>query len=355
MNNYNIKKADLEKNRTSIFSLFEKNKVTNTNSKFQWNYNNCPFGKALCYFVQDENTKEYIGSTSLFKRKFKVVEKNASGAVAGNLCVNQDQRLLLPALKLVKASQIYSAKEDIQFIYSFPNQNSFGISEGYTKIGEFSKFLKILKITDSIKRYLPFYPLFSPLFFVFNILIKLFSKETFLKKEKGLSVEFPEMFDNRFDSLWAKASEQFTIIGIRNSEFLNWRYVESPHTNYKIFCLVNKSQEILGYIVYSIEKDICSVADMLFLKTDNILDSLLLEFSRTMRKKGLGYIYISFFGDSKIKKKLEKYNFIFIKKYKRILKNIVESPFLLYCNDKTLGPVLFDEEYWHIFLGDSDI
>lgn len=355
MNNFNIKKADFEKNRNHIFSIFEKNKVRNSQSKFQWNYINCPAGKTLCYLVEDENSQEFIGSTSLFKRKFKVIDKNVTGAVAGNLCVNPDHRLLLPALKLVKASQVESAKEDIKFIYSFPNQNSVGISEGYSKIGEFNKFLKVLKITNSAKKYIPFYTIARPFLAVLNILIKIFSKETFYKNVKGLTIDMPESFDNRFDSLWEKASKQHTIIGIRTSDFLNWRYIEPPDKNYKIFCLVNKSNEIVGYIVYTIEKDICKIVDMLFLQNNNVLDSLLVQFSNTMRKKGLGYIYIVFFGDSKIKKIFEKFNFLFMKKFNNVFSKIIESPFLVYCSDKTLGPVLFDEEYWHIFLGDSDV
>jgi hypothetical protein len=74
----------------------------------------------------------------------------------------------------------------------------------------------------------------------------------------------PDLFDERFDILWKKASKQFNMNGERSSKFLNWRYKQSYLHDYKIFCILDDGKELVGYIVYSVEDSICFVSDMLF-------------------------------------------------------------------------------------------
>ena len=57
-------------------------------------------------------------------------------------------------------------------------------------------------------------------------------------------------FDSSFDSLWEKASVSFGIIIRRDSAYLNWRFVDQPCREYKIFKAFRKENgDPEGYIV----------------------------------------------------------------------------------------------------------
>lgn len=55
-------------------------------------------------------------------------------------------------------------------------------------------------------------------------------------------------FDNRFNTLWEKASRAHKIISMRNAEYLNWRYFKEPGNSYAVFA-AEKNRRILGYII----------------------------------------------------------------------------------------------------------
>jgi hypothetical protein len=180
-----------------------------------------------------------------------------------------------------------------------------------------------------------------------DIPIKIFSKENHYKKTYNYSVEIIHFFDDRFDVFWKKASKQFNIIGERTSDFLNWRYRESPSQDYKIFCIVDDKKNILGYIVfYYFKEDICYIVDMLFLKSENILNSLLAEFTLYARANGVEAIVIRYLGNNLLVDKLKEFNFFIIDKE--------STDMVIYSPDFSFGSYLLDEKNWHFFTGDTD-
>jgi hypothetical protein len=69
------------------------------------------------------------------------------------------------------------------------------------------------------------------------------------KREKGeIEIEKVDKLDDQFDSFWQKASSLFPIMGIRNRNYLTWRYLQHPTRNYAIY-RAKKSGEMKGYIV----------------------------------------------------------------------------------------------------------
>ena len=182
---------------------------------------------------------------------------------------------------------------------------------------------------------------------VVDVPIKFFSKEKHYQKTFNYSVEIPEFFDDRFDAFWKKASKQFNIIGERTSNFLNWRFKKSPSQEYKIFCIVDDKKDILGYIVFYYYKDnICNIVDMLFLTSENILDSLLAEFAIYARVNGVGAIVIRYLGNRLLEEKLKEFNFFIIEKD---CTNMV-----IYSPDFPFESYLLDKQNWYFFTGDND-
>ena len=155
-------------------------------------------------------------------------------------------------------------------------------------------------------------------------------------------------FDERFDLLWKKASGQFNIIGERSKDYLNWRYVQSPHENYHIFSLLHKNeQEILGYIVYYLKDKVGFIADMLFLNFDSALESLLSEFILYLRGQDVESISVLLFGCPPLAKKLRSFGFF---------RREEDSMILVYLNKNSPhADYILNSSNWLLLEGDRDI
>jgi hypothetical protein len=71
------------------------------------------------------------------------------------------------------------------------------------------------------------------------------------KKKKGMeevAIEKVSSLDDSFDAFWQKAYPLHPIVGVRNRNYLTWRYLRHPTRHYDIY-RAKKSGEMKGYIV----------------------------------------------------------------------------------------------------------
>jgi hypothetical protein len=349
MTRYSIIKADIKQNRNDIVPLLQRNLKIASPQRYAWNYEQCPYGSAHCWLVKDEQSNFFIGSATLFPRKILVKDKPLHAGIAGDFSVDKKFRVFSPALKLQKEIKEKIQETEFKFIYGIPNEQSktLFLKIGYKKIGRVQYFIKPLKSKDALYQYLHPYLRLPILSKTIDFFIKIFAKENRYKKTWTYSIEMPEFFDDRFDILWKKASKQFTIISERTSTFLNWRYIQSTTQDYKIFCLINEKKEILGYIVYYIENNMCSIMDLLVEHRGKILDSLLAEFLRYIRKKEVGSISTCYLGDRLLERKLREFHFLPVNK--------VTMDLIIYSPNPSEYTYLLNKKNWYFFAGDNDI
>lgn len=349
MNRYSIKEANVTHDKGDILPILKRNLEGTSAERYVWNYENCPYGNARCWVAVNKNSGSLIGSAALFPRKILMEGEPVFAAIAGDFAVDKEHRAFGPALPLQREIQSNLRKTEFRFIYGVPNELSrmLFLKIGYREIGRFKRFMKVLKTEYKSEKYL--HRSFRSKMFsrLINFLIKLFSKEKRYKKTFNYSVEMPEFFDERFDVFWKKVSPQFHIIGERTSSFLNWRYKQSPAQEYCIFCILDDKKDIAGYIVYYFRENMCHIIDMLFLSSEDIIDSLLAEFALYVRAKGIGSISTYYLGNRSFEKKLKKFNFYLVKKEDW---NVV-----IYGPDLSFGSNVLDHTHWHFFTGDNDI
>jgi hypothetical protein len=348
MARYSIIEADVQNNRDDILPILMKNLTGPSPTKYVWNYHQSPYGVARCWLAKHEASNTFIGTTALFPRVILVKGEPAYAAIAGDFAVDIQHRNLIPALALQKEirSKIHNTK--FKFIYGLPNEHAKGIllRLGYKKVGRFSHFVKPLKSEYQTNKYIHSFLQFKIFAKPVDFLIKSFAKENRYKTTLHYSIITPEYFDDRFDVFWKNVSKHFTIIGERTSLFLNWRYIQSPAKKYEIFCLSDEHNNIIGYIVYYLENNMCYIMDMLFDPSSDVLSLLLAAFSRFTRMKGVGSISVHYLGSSLLERKLREYNFLPIKN---------ETDLIIYCPDMADNSDLFKKENWHFFAGDNDV
>jgi len=348
MTRYSVIKADVRNNRDDIFPILLKNLQKPSSEKYVWNYTQCPYGLTHCWLAKDEKSNAFIGTSALFPRVILIHGEPVYAAIIGDFAVDIQHRNLIPALAIQK--EIRSKIEDtgFKFVYGLPNRQSKGIllRIGYKKIGRFTHFIKPLKSEYQSNTYFHPFLQFRLFAMAVDILIQSFAKENRYTTRIKYSVTTPEYFDDRFDVFWKNVSKQFTIIGERSSVFLNWRYIQSPAKKYKIFCLLGENKEIIGYIVYFLENNMCYIMDMVCDPSTNVVSPLIAEFSQYIRMKGAGSISVDYLGSSVFEKKLREFNFLPIKN---------EMDLVIYSPDMTDNDGLFNKENWHFFAGDNDV
>jgi hypothetical protein len=348
MTRYSVIEADVQNNRDDILSILMKNLEGPSKNRYTWNYTQSPYGPAHCWLAKHEESNTFIGTAALFPRVMLVKGDPEYAAIAGDFAVDMQHRNLIPALALQKEirSKIHNTK--FKFIYGLPNKQAKGIllRIGYKKIGRFTHFIKPLKSEYQQNKYIYSFLKLKIFAIPVDFIIKNFSKEKRYKTTLKYSITTPEYFDDRFDVFWKNVSKHFTIIGERTSIFLNWRYSQSPEKKYKIFCLSDEQNDIIGYIVYYLENNKCCIMDMLFDPSTEVINLLLAEFSRFIRMKGMGSISVDYLGGSLLEKKLQEYNFLPIKN---------EADLIIYSYNMDEIPDLLEKENWHFFAGDNDV
>jgi GNAT superfamily N-acetyltransferase len=106
-----------------------------------------------------------------------------------------------------------------------------------------------------------------------NLLIRirdLFERKT--KKEYSSEIREIERFGNDIDSLWKRTNHKFRVIVKRDQQFLNWRFSDNNHLNYRKF-INRRDGETRGYIVVRMpdptELDVGIIVDLYADPDDN--------------------------------------------------------------------------------------
>lgn len=341
-----ITKADLKKDKNDILELWESNFSGIPSEKYEWMYEKNPLGPASCWLTKKDG--KVIGSTAQFPRCFFIKGQAVTGGTGGDLFVKKEYRGLGLALSMQKEVISNYVKEGFDILYGIPNNKSEGLlrKEGHLVLGNIISLTKPLKSQPYLKKNLnlPVIPeiLSKPVDFTMKIL----SKESFYARAKNISPEVLSRFDSRFDTLWERALPQFTIIGERTSSYLTWRYTLSPFESYSIFIIKQIStNEILGYIVFSIVQNNVKIADILFIDIST-LDILLPEFILFLRKKVVDSISVNLVGSNDLVSKLKRYGF-----YNR---DSTGKYLVLFPPDSPFSKYFTDINNWYLVPGDTD-
>lgn len=158
-------------------------------------------------------------------------------------------------------------------------------------------------------------------------------------------------FDQRFDQLWRRISQNYSILIVRDSSYLNWRYANYPFSGVQSFGLFREN-ELLGFAVIhnTIDEDgLCFVAILeLFVPPGEktAFEHLLEEIIQQATQAKAHYIQA----------------WTLVPEWEKLfthhgfkVRNSFFSP-TTYKNNTDLPNELFDEDNnWYMSLGDGDI
>jgi GNAT superfamily N-acetyltransferase len=233
--------------RKIVFGEMEQDKL---DERFwRWEFEEGPEGKAFIYIVEDEN--RIIGHFADIPRRFSVEGEVVLGTLSLDLMVHPDywRKGIFEAMGKYGAQRV--KQENGVFLTAFPIrlETIHGLKKiGWKEVVKLPVLVYPIRFSGILNRYIHFPPLSL---FVGGVAKFFYLLLYGLKRRKGIEgieIEEMDLLDDPFDGFWQKALSLYPIMGIRNRNYLTWRYRQHPTRNYTIYRAI-KNGEMKGYIV----------------------------------------------------------------------------------------------------------
>ena len=291
------KEIDYYKN--VILALWRENLPGLSDDRFKWIYKHNPYGPAKTILAQKVDTQEYVGCATVYPRLLYVDGKELRAGIVVDFAVNKEHRVFGPAVMMQrKIIDAYLSKE-FDVIYGYPNSKSIGVIKrvGYSLLGDVEYWTKILDWAPKLMKVFKI-RLLAVLggFFldIISILIEIFHK---IKSHSNCYTKVLTKPTQAFNILWEKAKDNYSVIGEKSLDYLQWRYSTAESKVHKFFCVYNKKDALCAYLVYEKKDDVAIICDLFAEDIGNIRQIMVL-FTGLMRKLKYKSIVMMYLGDA---------------------------------------------------------
>lgn len=217
---------------------------------WSWKYLGNPTG--LVKIAIAETAERIIGQYAILPIRMKILDNIHTAALSLDTMVHPDYRGHGLFVRLAEFLYTRAKGSGISFIYGFPNESShhgFVSKLGWLDMYEHTPlFVRPLDVKRILAEKTENAFLSTIGGWIGSIGLPLLSSKRWDKLPDGYLIKQITSFDERVDILWQRVLSAFNIISIRDSLYLNWRYVNKPGSSYTIFA-IEKADDILGYIV----------------------------------------------------------------------------------------------------------
>ncbi len=331
--------------RKNVFGEEEKDKLDP--GFWRWQFQECPDGRALIYVVEDKH--RIIGHFADVPRLFFCQGETVLGTFSMDLMVHPDYRRK-GIFDLMARYAVQSVKQkNGLFMITFPIRMAtiIGLKKiGWREVGRLPVLVYPIRFHGVLNRYLRFPPLSLLLGGGIRFFYSLRYGFRRRKCSERFEIEKLVTLDESFDRFWEKASSLFPILGVRNRNFITWRFLQHPTRTYTIY-RAKKDGEMRGYIVLR-------KVDLLGFNSGVIVDLLALDEDTLSALLERGIQHGRQEGDDLLGVIVPRGHV-----YDKLLrqKGFLPSPktFLVIIYPQSDRKILFAPESWYVTWGDNDV
>ena len=233
--------------RKIVFGEMEKDKL---DERFwRWEYEKGPDGRAWIYIVEDEN--KIIGHFADIPRRFSVEGEVVLGTLSLDLMVHPDywRKGIFAAMGRYGAQRVKQENGLLMTAFPIRSETIHGLKKiGWREVVKLPVLVYPIRFSGIVNRYFHFLPLSVFIGGVARFFYTLLFKARRRNESKQIEIEEIVQLDDQFESFWRQALSLRLIMGIRDRNYLTWRYLQHPTRNYTIY-RAKKSGEMMGYIV----------------------------------------------------------------------------------------------------------
>jgi GNAT superfamily N-acetyltransferase len=358
---YSIIPGDPRAHKRDVLALADRNllmPLQGREARYAKYYEQNPLGPPTLFLAREAESQSFVGMAAAFPTRLRVFGELVPGAISGDFAVDDEHRGFGPSVALQRA--VVSALEEngLRCAYGYPNENSEPIVKriGYADLGHLSRFVKVLRSSVVVDRYVPSPGLARVAAAVSRVgvdpLLSVVSREWLRRPRHGFRVEQPDRFDDRFSDLWEATRRQHTITTERTPDLLNWKYELGEASDggglFTIFSLVDSHNRVAAYVVYRVRDGIRHLVDIAFLPSRDVVDALLSEVILDARRDGVPAVTLLYIGSPNLlTRRLRAFGFIRLTDESRLR---VYVP-----GNSRLDRNLVERRNWYFLTGDADV
>lgn len=238
---------------------------TNDADRFQWLYEANPHGNAVVWTVRNGASGEPVGFTAALPRKILVGGEERRCWVGSDFSMLPRGRTLGPAVKLRRSAREGVDAGRADFLYAHPNDRMAVIHGrvGHRPVGKMVRLAKPLRLGACIANAIGVPRLESAAGALLDPVRRLTDPLRWMRGPQGVRHEPNPVFDDRFDDLFLRTARNFHgVIGVRDSEYLAWRYSANPLEQTQSL-LAEQEGRLEGYLLFAEQEDGACIRDLL--------------------------------------------------------------------------------------------
>lgn len=357
-----------EGDEQGILEIMKLSGIEQTNESWLWKYKNNPFGNLIGVAERNRNV---VGHMALLPTYLKLGGTVILGSQAVDLAVHPKFRRQGIFLAIGRMLTKEAGDRGIDIAYGFPNAPAY---PGHLKYDWFDICMVPVMIKPiNMKRTANFLDGYRSLRFFTKYRLSRSIAKSMLQiglmlagsysrisnrfkydhSLRNVEIHTIDIFDDRIEDFWEKASRDYPIIVVRHKKYLNWRYFEKPDVKYTVL-LAERDKKVLGYIVLLIKDGnslrVGYIVDIMAFSGDStVFQSLILEAIEDFRKKNVDSIVCWMMNNSIARM---PYNIL---KSNGFIK-VSSTPLIGRVNSSRVSKqCVGDYTKWYVTIGDSDI
>ena len=235
---FKVRRATDEDRGIIEATLREYHADTDSTRRYEWLYLSNPHGRALTWLAFDEASGEFAGMTSFFLRRLTVDGGEALGALGGDGFVRPAFRRRGLGRMLHAASRAEMAREGLTVMFGTPMPaNVTPLTQvGARTIAEAVRYARPLRVG----RHLPT---------DFDRLLRRLIRP----RVRSARLEAITAGDRRVDAVWDQTRGELGIATVRDANFYDWRFLQSPTQSQKAFIVVDGGRPIAACALERLE------------------------------------------------------------------------------------------------------
>lgn len=272
---------------------------------WNWQYKQNPSGFFNNIWMMIDND-EVVGHYAIIPQRMIISGRQCLGAQSLQTATHESYRRRGIFKKLAEKTYQQAKERGILIIYGFAVEASY---YGFVKYLEWKYFFALPQMI-TILNIDEFFEDAKTSKFLFKLRAR-FKRKRKEIGESPLKIEQVSRFDEEYESFWNQNRKHFEVITVRDSAYLNWRFVDRPYRTYENFICRDKKGDVGGYVVLrtKIKEKKGFILDLLA-KNDAISEDLINWVITYYKSRNINAVYTNLSRDNIYSKQFKKCGFM---------------------------------------------
>jgi hypothetical protein len=264
-----VREAEFPADRDILLSVLLRNRDPHHNlvrqARFEWSYFSNPYGQPRAWLAIDEGSGQVIGAVGAFPRMVFVHGEPVLCWNGGDSSIDREYRTLGPAMKLRGSVKRCVENGEMTFLYSYPVDAMRIVLEriGHVAIGNMPRYRLMLTVDRILERFVGNHVISRALAKTLNPLMLLWPGNFSHNRELQVRLQSDTRFGSEYDRLFERLKDKYVVVAVRDSQFLTWRFLQSPLYGKLRIVRLESEGHLRGYVVIEVGEGSAKILDFL--------------------------------------------------------------------------------------------